>query len=530
MGAALVIVLVGLGALAAGILVGRYYVPDDRHLKRTARASRAYMRALNHLIARDHDTVIDELRRVVEDNVDDAEPYFALGALFRSRGEHERAIRVHQALAVREGSSRKLRLRARYELGLDFRAAGMPRRATRAMEDCLVEDPRHEGALRALCGLYEEQGRYGEAAAVWQRLAKLKSSGRSHREHHLLVAAAQKALAGGDLDSAKRFLRDAKGIAETPHFFAAAAELAAARGNPEAASARIQQALRAAPELARYLVPGLVEAERQLAERSQPRASVAAAAELDAELDRDSRALPAAEAPESSTALVTTEPAPLAKVAPGTGEPGKVVDLDRAAAERAVAALTDVLEHAAGSPHLRLARAELRAIVEPGRALAEYRALAADAPDLLPARVAAARLALAEGDASAVAAELEALAGARGALGWAFDGAGRCGGCGRRGAAFFWRCAGCRRWGTARLDVGREAQELPRTAPRERREVPRVPLQTLLGAATTEALPEPTLEHGLTEAELARAGVRRSVLGRVGGWISGFRSGRRAVK
>jgi lipopolysaccharide biosynthesis regulator YciM len=84
MGAALVIVLVGLGALAAGILVGRYYVPDDRHLKRTARASRAYMRALNHLIARDHDTVIDELRRVVEDNMDDAEPYFALGVSGRS--------------------------------------------------------------------------------------------------------------------------------------------------------------------------------------------------------------------------------------------------------------------------------------------------------------------------------------------------------------------------------------------------------------------------------------------------------------
>src|SRR5215208_375184 len=138
MAAALVLLLVALGAMAAGVL-----------------------------LARDHDTVIAELRAVVEENVEDVEPYFALGALFRSRGENERAIRVHQALAVREGSSRKLRLRARYELGLDFRAAGMPRRATRAMEDCLVEDPRHEGALRALCGLYEEQGRYAEAAAVW---------------------------------------------------------------------------------------------------------------------------------------------------------------------------------------------------------------------------------------------------------------------------------------------------------------------------------------------------------------------------
>ena len=85
MGAALVVLLVGLGALAAGVLIGRYYVPDDRMLKRSARHSRAYMRALIHHIARDHDTVVTELRKVVEENVEDSEPYFALAALFRAR-------------------------------------------------------------------------------------------------------------------------------------------------------------------------------------------------------------------------------------------------------------------------------------------------------------------------------------------------------------------------------------------------------------------------------------------------------------
>lgn len=524
MGTALILVLLGLGALAAGILVGRYYVPDDRHLKRTAKASRAYMRALNHLIARDHDTVIEELRKVVEDNVDDAEPYFALGALFRSRGENERAIRVHQALAVREGSSRKLRLRARYELGLDFRSAGMPRRGTRAMEDCLVEDPRHEGALRALCGLYEEQGRYAEAAAVWQRLAKLKGGERTRREHHLLVAAAQKAISTGDADSAKRFLRDARKIVESPHFFAAAAELAAARGNPQGASARIQQALGAAPELARYLVPGLVEAERQLAEAEQPRAA-AGDSGLDAELEGEGldsiKQLPAPPDSGDGTALV--------KTGAGTGEPGKIADLDRAAAERAAAALREVLVdagQAAGASHVQLALAELEAVFDPGKALADYRALAGRFPDLLPARVAAARLALADGDAGAVTQELKALAGPGGTLGWAFDGSWRCGQCGRRGLSFFWRCAQCRRWGTARLDVGRDAQLPPRPA-RERREVPRVAISTLLGADAAEALPEPTLEHGLTEAELTKVSTRPSVLGRFGNWVSGAWSGKR---
>ncbi len=195
MGAALVLLLVALGALAAGVLIGRYYVPDDRQLRRTARHSRVYMRALSYLIARDVDTVIDELRDVVEENVDDVEPYFALGALFRSRGEHERAIRVHQALAVRERDKRALRQRAMYELGLDFRAAGMPRRATRAMEQVLDEESDHVGAMRVLAVLYEEQARYRDAAALWQRLGRRVDKPTETREHHLFVAAAHKGLA-----------------------------------------------------------------------------------------------------------------------------------------------------------------------------------------------------------------------------------------------------------------------------------------------------------------------------------------------
>src|SRR5687767_3868009 len=225
MGAAIVLILVGLGAMAAGVLIGRYYVPDDRQLRRTARHSRAYMRALSHLIARDHDTVVSELRGVVEENVDDVEPYFALGAMFRSKGEHERAIRVHQALAVRERDKKKLRQRAMYELGLDFRAAGMPRRATRAMEEVLLEEPAHEGALRALAALYEEQARFNEAAELWRRLGKQRAEDTSEREHHLLVASAQAALARNDPQAARHLLRSAQRVTETAHYFIAAAEL-----------------------------------------------------------------------------------------------------------------------------------------------------------------------------------------------------------------------------------------------------------------------------------------------------------------
>ncbi len=472
MGAAVVLLAIGFGALAIGILVGRYYVPDDRMLRRTARHARSYMRALNHVLARDDEQAVTELTRVVSENVDEVEPYFALGALFRARGEWERAIRVHQALALRESGSRRLRLRARYELGLDFRTAGMPRRATRAMEECLTEEPKHEGAIRALCGLYEQQARYLEAAAAWRRLRKIEGPPSHRREHHLLVAAAQHALATGDPDSARRLLKDAeKQGGSTPHHLAVAAELAAARGRPEDAIGYLRDALLAAPGLARFLVPGLVLAQRQLVEAKFP---------------ADAR-----------------------EVAPERLE----VEKQRRAAEQTAAVLDAVLDGAGPEGHLLLAQAEVLAVCDQPRALEMFARASTAFPELLPARLASARLALASNDAAWVRRELEALTADDGALDWALDGAWACTHCGHRAESLFWRCARCRRWATVQLDGGR-ATPVPPPSPRE---LPRAPSLLLLGDG---GVSEPR-DASLTGDELDAIARPSSVVGRAGSWFSG---------
>jgi lipopolysaccharide biosynthesis regulator YciM len=540
MGVTLVLVLVGCGALAAGILIGRYYVPDDRLLRRTARHSKSYMRALNHLIARDHATVIEELRKVVEENIEEVEPYFALAALFRSRGEHERAIRVHQALAVREGATRKHRVRALYELGLDFRTAGMPRRSAKAMEEVLVEEPRHEGALRALCGLYEEQGRYMEAAQAWQRLAKVHGEPATPREHHLWVAAAQTAIAAGDVDSGKRLLKDArKGHAESAHFYAAAAELAAALGNPEASRTRMCQAVVAAPELTRFFVPGLVAAEKAMILDGGVHAGEEDPLEAAAQDDADAGVGMAAGdgaadqgTPESPTPTPALTPAPapapetkaLVKPVVAVSRPkraGTNPAAIEAEAKRRAAVTLEELEAKVASPvPVALARAELIGGYDPAAALAIHQKLGKDESELLPTRVIAARLALQAGKPDQVLAELGALTGV---LAWAADGRWRCQHCGQRAEQFAWRCASCRRWSTARVDLGGE----PIAPPRERRERARTDLGRpgLFGDSVTAALPMPSLEHGLAEEDLVKSRTRASLLGRVGGWISGAWSG-----
>jgi hypothetical protein len=160
--------------------------------------------------------------------------------------------------------------------------------------------------------------------------------------------------------------------------------------------------------------------------------------------------------------------------------------------------------------------------------------VAADSPEHLPARIASARLALAGKDAAAITAELTALAAADGALAWADGASWRCTHCAHRAPAFAWRCPSCRRWGAARPEVGRE-RVIVSSSPRERRAEPRLasadPVgRTLLGDTSLTALPTAELDHGLSVEELTSRSARRSVLGRVGGWISGAVSGMRRKK
>lgn len=432
----IVVIIGAFSLLVIGTLVGRYYVPDDRGLRRSARHAEAYIRALTHLLQRDDDAAIAELRGVVADNVVSVEPYFALASLFRSRGEWERAIRVHQAIAVRKDTCRADKLRARYQLGLDFRSAGMPRRATRAFEECLEQSPNHLGALRALCGLYEEQGNYVGAASSWRQLAKVGGEN-TGREVHLWAAAAQRAANDGDLDGAQKALKAARKLsANDPHVWMAAAEVAAARGNPTEAAACLRAALMAQPSWASYLVPQLLETE--LARTREQEGTE----EARTHIARD-------------TTLTVLE-----SMATGNaGDSG----------------------NSGNNPHLMLAVAELRSHLDIDAAMADFRRIATLYPALLPARVASARLALAGQDSGEISAELISLVGAEGALAWAVNGRWQCTHCRKRHRQFFWRCSTCRQWGSVAPDIGDENNRAPGN--RDRRGRPRqtasaLPMQT----------------------------------------------------
>jgi lipopolysaccharide biosynthesis regulator YciM len=484
MSAAMTLALVGLLALLLGLLIGRYYVPDNRQIARAARQADAFARAINHVLDNQRDQAVAELQRIVDEDTDDLEPYFALGALFRGRGEWERAIRVHQTILLREPRNKQVRRRAYFALGQDFLRAGMPRRATQALEQCLELDARNEAALAELAVLYEEQGRYRDAAEALGRLTRLRDQPPSLREHHLLVAAAQHAVrgAGADIDAARRLLRDARRIRErSVHALVARAEVAAAQDDPESASAHLVVAMELAPELAAFLLPGLIEAQRQLVSGA-----------------RRGRAADGAD----------------------TGAPSD----DERAAGRAAEILDEVIRRLgrADEPFLALALAELRSHFDPERALADYRAIAERFPELLPAQVAAARLALASGDDRDIRDALQRLTAPRGVLAWAMEGAWRCSQCGHRQDLFFWRCRGCRAWGSVRLELGRDALVAPPPPPWEEPVALRGGVHTALaGARAGERAPAQSAPLVEASSGSSRAA---SLWSRVGAWFGGLGS------
>jgi lipopolysaccharide biosynthesis regulator YciM len=87
----------------------------------------------------DRDTLaaIGELSRVVKNNSDSVETYLALGNLYRSQGELERAIQIRQNLIIRPGLDNDFKGRAYLELGRDYKRAGFMDRSQEALEQAM---------------------------------------------------------------------------------------------------------------------------------------------------------------------------------------------------------------------------------------------------------------------------------------------------------------------------------------------------------------------------------------------------------
>ncbi|MBI3067363.1 MAG: lipopolysaccharide assembly protein LapB [Betaproteobacteria bacterium] len=175
-----------LGWLAARI--------DIKHLLSESRAlPMSYFKGLNFLLNEQPDKAIEAFIEVVKVDPQTVELHFALGSLFRRRGEVERAIRMHQNLVERPDLAEDQRLLALYELAQDYLKAGLLDRAEELFLK-LRGTVHAESALGFLIEIYEQEREWRRAIGIAQELEKV--TGQSHQKE---IANFHCELAGGEL-------------------------------------------------------------------------------------------------------------------------------------------------------------------------------------------------------------------------------------------------------------------------------------------------------------------------------------------
>jgi len=258
-------VLFGLGWMAARF--------DFRQmLSETRNLPDSYFKGLNFLLNEEPDRAIDAFIEVAKLDPETTELHFALGSLFRRRGEIERAIRVHQSLLAREDLSLVDRENAQLELAQDFLKAGMLDRAEQGFQAILHTRHATE-AIRALIRIYESEHDWLRAIEAVQQLRgrvdePVPQLAHYHCERALaLLEAAPPDFQGAGLalDAAENAMRQAGATpASGTRVRMLRAQWAARQGDLEGQRVHLQDVLSSAPEYAGLVAAALLECHTAL--------------------------------------------------------------------------------------------------------------------------------------------------------------------------------------------------------------------------------------------------------------------------
>jgi lipopolysaccharide biosynthesis regulator YciM len=104
---------------------------------------------VNFLVNEQPDRALEAFLRAVELDDDTIETHFALGSLYRRRGEVDRAIKIHQNIATRETLEPNQREQAGFALAQDYLKAGLLDRAEKILEPLAASRAPHGGDAQA---------------------------------------------------------------------------------------------------------------------------------------------------------------------------------------------------------------------------------------------------------------------------------------------------------------------------------------------------------------------------------------------
>ncbi|MFH1241178.1 MAG: tetratricopeptide repeat protein, partial [Pseudomonadota bacterium] len=197
--------LVAIMALAAGLIVG-WGIRRTRDLtvKKTMsnKGDKSFFKGIQYILSNDHDQAIEEFTKSVQVNSDTIETYVALGNLYRSKGDIDRAIRIRQNIILRPNIDQQIALQALFDLGLDYRKGGFLNRALGTFQKVVHKDPTNVKALEEIERIYEELKDWENAFGTRQKISRLAKGDHNHILAHHLVEIGKLYQQNGELSSA----------------------------------------------------------------------------------------------------------------------------------------------------------------------------------------------------------------------------------------------------------------------------------------------------------------------------------------
>ncbi|MGR5251296.1 lipopolysaccharide assembly protein LapB [Vibrio astriarenae] len=195
-------------AAAYGWYMGSRSANQERQ-KQSNQLSRQYVTGLNLLLSDQSDKAVDHFIELLQVDDDTIDTHLALGNLFRSRGEVDRAIKIHQNLISRPSLTIDQKNIALQQLAKDYMVSGFLDRAERIFEQ-LIDEPDHkEAALTQLVVIYQQTREWDKAIECGMHLIKLGKKRMKGAVSHFWCELAQEQLADGKQDKAVQLLEKA---------------------------------------------------------------------------------------------------------------------------------------------------------------------------------------------------------------------------------------------------------------------------------------------------------------------------------
>jgi len=193
---------------AAGWALGRFGERDEEDKPPPLNID--YLKGLNFLLNEQTDQALEHFLQMVRVDDKTIETHFALGSLFRRRGEVDRAIRIHQNIIARPDLAAGQRDQALYSLAKDYLHAGLLDRAEKLFVR-LAQGSRYQvQALENLCRIYEQEKEWEKAIECGQKLEVLGGQSLALQIAHYYCELAEASAAGNDYQAARQFVKKAQ--------------------------------------------------------------------------------------------------------------------------------------------------------------------------------------------------------------------------------------------------------------------------------------------------------------------------------